>query len=62
MLAAMLDALNILAWQNTKDAQKGRNRPKSVYAAMTQEPPEEAVQSFESAEDFEKYRSEILRS
>lgn len=62
MLAAMLDTLNILAWQNTKDAQKGRNRPKSVYVAMTQAPPEDAVQSFETGEDFEAYRSRILRS
>lgn len=62
MLAAMLDALNLLVWQNTKDAQKGKGKPKSVYEAMTQTPPKEAVQSFADAESFEAYRQRILRS
>lgn len=30
LLASVVDLLAILAWQNTEDAQKGRNRPRPV--------------------------------
>lgn len=30
LLAAIADRLTILAWQNTEDGHKGRNKPKSI--------------------------------
>lgn len=53
MQAMHLDALNMLVWMQTKDAAKGRNRPKSVYKAMTEEHKEKVV-AFESGEELMK--------
>lgn len=58
LLACILDAVNMRVWQNTKDAQKGRGRPKSVYEALTQT--EETLHGFNTAEDFETYRKKLL--
>jgi hypothetical protein len=30
LLASVVDALNVLIWKGTKDAQKGQNRPKPI--------------------------------
>lgn len=35
LLAAICDDLSLLVWFNTKDAQKGRNRPKSILSELT---------------------------
>ena len=58
MQAAMVDALNILVWFKTKDAQKGRNRPKSIVELLTGE--SEKIDSFATVEEFERARSEII--
>lgn len=34
LLAHAVDRLSILVWQNTKDGQKGKNRPKSIADAI----------------------------
>lgn len=38
MQARIVDALEILIWQNTKDGQKNRNRPKSLVDAIVKGP------------------------
>jgi len=59
--ASMVDALNILVWSKSKDAQKHRNRPESILTMLTRDrKPENEVQSFASAEEFEARRREIL--
>ena len=34
LLAYAVDRLSVLIWQNTKDGQKGKNRPKSIADAI----------------------------
>lgn len=60
--AAILDQLRILTWQNTRDAEKGRNRPESVLKLMTEERKEkQRVTAFRSPEDFERRRLAIIK-
>lgn len=60
LLAAIADRLGLLVWLQTKDGQKGRNRPKSILSELMKET-EEKPQSFETPEDFEAERARILR-
>lgn len=60
MLAAAVDRLALLVWMQTKDAQKGRNRPDSIVAKLTADPSEEVV-GFATADSFEAARARILR-
>ena len=57
---AILDDLHWLRWTKTKDAQKHRNAPKSLLAALDEEE-KETVTAFETPEEFEKRRAEIIR-
>lgn len=61
--AASLDKLSLLWWAETKDGQKNRNRPESVVESLTKEnkQAEEPPIVFESAEDFNKTREEMIR-
>ena len=61
--AASLDKLSLLWWAETKDGQKNRNRPESVVESLTKEnkQTEEPPIVFESAEDFNKAREEMIR-
>ena len=63
LLAACADRLSLLVWQNTKDGQKGRNRPASIYEALSghQAPEEPGVAGFDSPEAFEAARAKILK-
>lgn len=53
--AAQLDTLNVLAWQNTKDGAKGRNRPKSILNNLKVEKKESELKGFRTGEDFKQY-------
>lgn len=57
--AAMADHLAFLSWAQTRDAQKGRNRPESILKRLYGES-EKEVQGFATAEDFEAARQKIL--
>lgn len=35
LLAAAVDRLSLLVWAKTKDAEKGRNRPESIFDKLT---------------------------
>lgn len=61
--AASLDKLALLWWAETKDGQKNRNRPESVVESLTKEnkQPEEPAIVFESAEEFNRAREEMLK-
>ena len=59
--AMILDRLSVLCWQNTKDARKGRNKPKMLGEAMLKGKKESEAESFKAAEDFEAYRRNLLR-
>nr|DAT29686.1 MAG TPA: protein of unknown function (DUF5361) [Bacteriophage sp.] len=60
LLAGVLDRLSILTWFNTKDGQRGQNRPISVIDTLTGEVKERKEMVFASGEDFEEMRQKIL--
>lgn len=62
LLAGLVDRLSILIWQNTKDGQKGSNKPTSLVETLTAEPKEREEVAFESGEDFERTWNELLKN
>ena len=60
LLMNIADCLSILVWQNTKDGQNGKNKPK-LFTEMLNKKPNDSL-AFDSAEDFEIMRQAILRS
>lgn len=58
LLASVLDGVNLLVWSKTDDAQKNRNRPRSVVKALIGE--KQKLETFSSGEEFEKERAKIL--
>jgi len=64
LLSAMtVDALNILIWQQTEDGHKGRNAPERIARILLGEGEEKKnIAAFDSPEDFERRRKEIIES
>nr|DAE12742.1 MAG TPA: protein of unknown function (DUF5361) [Siphoviridae sp. ctL053]DAE18872.1 MAG TPA: protein of unknown function (DUF5361) [Siphoviridae sp. ctNPp8] len=62
LLAGIVDRLSLSLWIQTKDGQKGVNRPKSVVDQLTQKEEKEEREHlvFSSGEEFEKYRKEFF--
>ena len=64
LLASIVDRLSLSLWLQTKDGQKGINRPKSIVDQLTKQDKEERGEReylvFESGEDFENYRKSLL--
>ena len=62
LMALMADRLTDLVWAKTKDAQKGRGRPKSILGALLNGPQTRRTESlaFDTPEDFERARREII--
>lgn len=56
LLAAAVDRLSILVWQNSEDGRKGENRPASILSVLLGEGQEDGsdIQTFETGEDFQK--------
>lgn len=54
MQAAIYDDLQWLVWSKTKDAERGRNQPKSLLERMRKQEEKEEYKTFKTAEDFEK--------
>lgn len=63
LLALITDGINIRIWQQTKDAQKGKNRPESIYKKLMglDKKRKEELMSFETAEDFERWYKAKMR-
>lgn len=57
----MLDDLNLNLWTKTKDATKGRNKPKSLYKMLMglDKEKKEELRVFGSAEEYEAWRKTI---
>ena len=51
--AQILDALNILIWQKTKDGAKGRRKPASVAEMLLITEKKQEIEGFETIDDFE---------
>ena len=60
LLAGIYDRLTLLVYAKTKDAQKGRNKPKMLLDILDKE--KEQVNSFNSSEDFIKAKERILKN
>lgn len=64
LLASIVDRLSLSLWLQTKDGQKGVNRPKSIVDQLRKQDKEERDEReylvFESGEDFENYRKSLL--
>lgn len=63
LLAGILDRLSVLLWGQTKDGQKGINRPTMILDTLISK--EEKISDvivFNSVEDFERTRDEIIES
>lgn len=62
LLAAAVDNLRLLWWAKTQDGQNGRNVPISVLSLLLGEEneTEDDVIKFESGDDFEKTRKNLI--
>ena len=62
LLAGVLDRLSALVWFKTTDGQKGINKPLMVAEELTgkTKAKESKEMIFDSGEDFEEYRQQIL--
>lgn len=56
--AITADALNLLVWFKTKDGQRNRNRPKSLFDLITNKTSD--IEAFETPEEFEKRRMALI--
>jgi len=57
LLAAIADRLSTLVWFQTKDGQKGRNRPQMLTNLLTNAKKKESeVEGYHSGEEFDKAR------
>ncbi len=54
LLAAAVDRLSLLVWAKTKDAEKGLNRPTSIFDRLTgqEEKKKDEINAYDSAEAF----------
>ena len=59
--SAMVDRLGLLVWMQTADAQKGRNRPKSILEGLINEKPQSEISAFASGKEFEKERLRLMK-
>ena len=63
LLAGISDKLGILLWAQTKDGQKGKNRPISILEKVLNLPKKRKEEvAFASAEEFESTRNQLLRN
>ena len=64
LLASIVDRLSLSLWLQTKDGQKGVNRPASIADQLIKRDRSENDRKdylvFESGEDFENYRKALL--
>lgn len=61
LLALAVDRLGQLVWLSSKDGAAGKNRPPSVLAELTKTPQKSEFQGYDTPEDFEAARQELLR-
>lgn len=54
------DRLNLLLWIQSEDGTKGTNRPVSLYEKLTNKLDVGEAQGFDTSEEFEKRRKEII--
>lgn len=60
LLAGIMDGINLLCWLNSEDGKKGINRPMPVMELLQGMAKKRDVAQFESGEEFEEKRKQIL--
>lgn len=60
LLAGIYDRLSMLVWFQTKDGQKGRNRPTSLTSLLLKKEQENDIVAFSSGEEFEQMRKRLI--
>ena len=60
MLISILDRLNILVWQKTKDGQKGKNKPKLILGEILKPSKKEDIETFTDGDSFDRRRKELI--
>ncbi len=60
LLASIFDKTALLVWSKTKDAEKNRNRPSSMFALLSGQNRDKEYKVYDSGEDFERDRQRIL--
>lgn len=55
MQALIVDSLQFLCWTKTKNARKGTNKPKSLYASLVGAKKRDELMSFSTPEEYEAY-------
>lgn len=62
LLAGISDSLRTLVWFETKDGQKGKNKPPSLVGMLTKKnkETENDVVTFKSGEDFSNLRNRMI--
>ena len=60
LLAGIMDRVGLLVWMQTRDGQKGKNKPNSVLDSLLSEPKEVDNVVYQSGEEFDKERNRLL--
>lgn len=60
-LVKIYDVINWIAWAKTKDGYRGRNAPEQLLSKIMNRYKKEEAVGFDSAEEFEKARAEMLK-
>ncbi len=61
LLAAIVDGINLLVWSKTKDALKGRNKPKSLVSTINYEAENRIdYKIYKTGKEFEKERYKLI--
>lgn len=61
LLANIADTLRVIAWQRTKDAQRGANKPRMILDALTNTPKQDQSVGYATVEDYEAAREKIIK-
>ena len=60
LLAAAVDRLSLLVWSKTKEAEKGRKRPKLLVEVLNGKKKESDVMAFNTVEEWERAKAKII--
>lgn len=60
LLATIADTLRIIAWQRTKDGQKGMNKPKMIMDKLTETQKHDQTVGYATADEYEAARAKII--
>ena len=60
LLAVIADRLSVLVWAKTRDGQKNRNYPESIFESLTEKKTARDYRVFDSIEAFDAARKKVM--